>query len=164
MSLTSADSSLLPLARSQLLRDICGHLCALLHDESPVPDPGPGRGVAIYSLSDPRDIRLIHYVGQTVAPRRRLLQHLNAARLWLPDERPWWVRSPRLRPLYAWLREMYRDGRRLPVMIVSEWVEPALARAAEQARIHECLQRQLPLLNFEREICQRRQRLAEPDG
>jgi hypothetical protein len=146
--------------RVQLLRAIHSQLAAQLYDASPI----RGAGVAIYSLSDPRDIRSTHYVGQTVAPRRRFLQHLRTARLWLPDERPWWVRSPRLRPLYAWIRELYRDGQRLPVMVVSEWVEAAQARAAEQARIQECLNRQLPLLNFEKELSQRRQRLADSDG
>jgi hypothetical protein len=146
--------------RSQLLHEIRRHLVSQLYDASS--DPGPG--VAIYSLSDPRDIRAIHYVGQTVAPRRRLLQHLRTARLWLPDERPWWVRSPRLRPLYSWIRGIYHDGGRLPVMIVSQWVEPARARAAEHALIEECLQRQLPLLNFEQELRIRRHRLADPDG
>jgi hypothetical protein len=134
-----------PPDRSQLMREIRSRLSAQLYDESLT---GAG-GVAIYSLSDPRDIRFTQYVGQTLAPRRRLLQHLCAARLWLPDERPWWVRSPRLRPLYTWIREMYRDGGRLPVLVVCEWVDAAQARAAEQARIAECLQRQLPLLNFE---------------
>lgn len=109
-------------------------------------------GVAIYSLSDPRDIRAVRYVGQTLAPRRRLLQHLSAARLWLPDETPWWVKSPRLRPLYCWIRQMYREEGRLPVMVVSAWVEPPQARLAERQRIHACLQKQLPLLNVESEL------------
>jgi hypothetical protein len=146
--------------RSQLLHEIRRHLVSQLYDDS----SDPGAGVAIYSLSDPRDIRAIHYVGQTVAPRRRLLQHVRTARLWLPDERPWWVRSPRLRPLYGWIRGIYHDGGRLPVMVVSQWVEPARARAAEHALIEECLQRQLPLLNFEQELRIRRHRLADPDA
>jgi hypothetical protein len=147
-----------PPAKAHLLQEVRCRLAAQLYDESPTP---PG-GVAIYSLSDPRDIRAIHYVGQTVAPRRRLLQHLSVARLWLPDERPWWVRSPRLRPLYAWIREMYQDERRLPVMVVSSWVEPSQARAAERTRIQECLQRQLPLLNFEGELMRRRLPVGQP--
>jgi hypothetical protein len=145
--------------RSQLLREIRRHLVWQLYDDSLT----AGSGVAIYSLSDPRDIRAVHYVGQTVAPRRRLLQHLSTARLWLPDERPWWVRSPRLRPLYDWIRGIYQDGQRLPVMVISQWVEPAQARAAEHALIEDCLQRQLPLLNFEQELRARRLRLADPD-
>ena len=55
-----------------MLRPIRRSLGAQLFDES----PGAAAGVAIYSLSDPRDIRAIRYVGQSVAPRRRLLQHL----------------------------------------------------------------------------------------
>jgi hypothetical protein len=142
------------LTQAQLLRHIRRRLGALLFDES----PGAAAGVAIYSLSDPRDIRAIRYVGQSAAPRRRLLQHLSAARLWLPDEKPWWVRAPQLRPLYAWIRQLYADESRLPVMVISAWVEPAHARAAERLRIHECLQRQLPLLNAGTELL-RRQRL-----
>jgi len=46
---------------------------------------------------------------------------------------------------------MYREERRLPVMVVSAWVEPSQARAAERELIRECLQRQLPLLNVESE-------------
>jgi hypothetical protein len=138
--------------RAQLQHELRSRLPGQLYDDSPASTPG----VAIYSLSDPRDIRgAIRYIGQTVAPRRRLLQHLCVARLWLPDERPWWVRSPRLRPLYDWIREMYRAERRLPVMVVWAWVEPSQARAAERAYIHECLQQQLPLLNFEAELLRR---------
>jgi hypothetical protein len=146
--------------RAQLQRELRGRLTAQLYDESAT----QAAGVAIYSLSDPRDIRAIRYVGQTVAPRLRLLQHLGVARLWLPDERPWWVRSPRLRPLYTWIREMYRDERRLPVMVVSAWVERFQARAAERARIHECLQRQLPLLNFEEELLRRHRQQSGSTG
>ncbi len=97
------------------------------------------------------------------APRRRLLQHLGTARLWLPDELPWWVPSPRLRPLYQWMRELYRDGGRLPVMVVSAWVGKAEARLAERVHIEQCLERALPLLNVERELAMRRQ-TAEPRG
>jgi hypothetical protein len=111
------------------------------------------RGTAIYCLSDPRDVREVRYVGQTNVPRRRFLQHLNTAKLWLPDEMPWWVKSPRMRPLYGWIRELYRDGRRLPVMVVSAWVETVSdARVAERSRIYECLEKRLQLLNVESEI------------
>ena len=111
------------------------------------------RGTAIYCLSDPRDVREVRYVGQTNLPRRRFLQHLNTAKLWLPDETPWWVKSPRMRPLYGWIRELYRDGRRLPVMVVCAWVETVSdARVAERSRIYECLENRLQLLNVESEI------------
>jgi hypothetical protein len=129
------------------MRFIRGRLGAHLYDES----ADVLAGIAIYSLSDPRDIRGIRYIGQTAAPRRRLLQHLGTARLWLPDETPWWVRSPKLRPLYLWIRGLYRDERRLPVMVVCAWVEAAQARAAERHRIDECLARHLSLLNVESE-------------
>jgi hypothetical protein len=106
---------------------------------------------AIYALSDPRDIALPRYVGQTRSPRRRLLQHINTARLWLPEQRPWWVKSPKLRPLYEWIRELYLDGQRLPVMAVIAWTEARHARLEERNRICEYLGQQLPLLNREAE-------------
>lgn len=133
--------------KAQLSRYIKRGLAGHLYDESGV----AGDGVAIYSLSDPRDIRELRYLGQATSPRRRLLQHLNAARLWLPDERPWWIKDPKFRPLYQWIREIYQDERRLPVMVVWEWVEIKEARHAERARIFDALQRQLHLLNFEAE-------------
>jgi hypothetical protein len=110
-------------------------------------------GTAIYWLSDPRDIQQVRYVGQTASPRRRFLQHLNTARLWLPDEKPWWVQSPKLRPLYEWIRVLHREELRLPVMVVSAWLPTATqARIAERSRILDCLAKQLPLLNVEAEI------------
>jgi hypothetical protein len=134
--------------RAQLPGHLCDASCA-----------AQAAGVAIYSLCDPRELAAPRYVGQTRHPRRRLQQHLAAARLWLPDERPWWVRSPKLRPLYEWLRELFRDECRLPVMVVHAWVEPPAARAAERTQICECLERQLPLLNFEYELLQRQLQL-----
>lgn len=110
-------------------------------------------GTAIYWLADPRDVRQVRYVGQTASPRRRFLQHLNTARLWLPDEQPWWVQSPKLRPLYEWIRQLHREDLRLPVMVVSAWLKTtAQARLAERAHILDCLAKQLPLLNVEAEI------------
>jgi hypothetical protein len=129
-----------------------------LYDES----GAPAQGLAIYTLSDPRDIREVRYVGQTSAPRRRFLQHLNQAQLSLPDECPWWVKVPKLRPLYAWVRALYRDEGRLPVMVVMAWAATlAEARADERARIFECLSKRLPLLNVETEILQGRFPLLE---
>ena len=119
----------------------------------------PPRGVAIYSLSDPRTLGEIRYIGQSASPRRRLLEHLCVARLWLPDELPWWVKSPRLRPLYQWIRELHHDGGRLPVMVVRAWVEAAEARLAERSHICECLQKQLPLLNVEEQRLRRQLQL-----
>lgn len=126
-----------------------------LHTQTEIYDDSstqPG-GLAIYTLSDPRDIRDVRYVGQTRAPRRRFLQHLNHAQLWLSDELPWWVKQPKLRPLYAWVRELYRDQYRLPVMVITAWAATLReARAAERARISAYLANQLPLLNVETEI------------
>jgi hypothetical protein len=143
------------LERGQLTRylraQLPGHLC----DVTGV----AGEGIAIYSLCDPRELAEPRYVGQTRDPRRRLQQHVAAARLWLPDERPWWVRSPKLRPLYEWLRELFRDGQRLPVMLVHAWVEESAARVAERARICECLERRLPLLNHEYQLLQQQLQL-----
>jgi hypothetical protein len=104
-------------------------------------------GIAIYSLADPRDVRASRYVGQTAYPRRRLLQHVRTARLSLPDATPWWVKTPQLRPLYGWIRELYRDEGRLPVMLVHAWVQPEHAHSAERERICAALEQQLPLLN-----------------
>jgi hypothetical protein len=106
---------------------------------------------AIYGLSDPRDISIVRYVGQTRSPRRRLLQHINTARLWLPEQRPWWVKSLQLRPLYEWIRELYLDEQRLPVMAVIAWTEARHARLEERNRICVYLGQQAPLLNRESE-------------
>jgi hypothetical protein len=137
------------LTRQQLSRYIRDHIAVQTYDESGVPPCG----VAIYCLSDPRDIREVHYVGQTAHPQRRFHQHLDAARLWLPDERPWWVKSPTLRPLYDWVRDLYKDNMRLPTMVIANWVDTAAqARLEERARIFDCLTRRLPLLNVEKEV------------
>lgn len=134
--------------KEQLSWLIRGHVAFELYDDS----PAQRVGIAVYTLSDPRNIRDFCYVGQTRSPRGRFLQHLHTARLWLPDETPWWVRSPQLRPLYQWIRELYRTERRLPTMVVHEWANTARkARAAERARIHESLARHLPLFNIEAE-------------
>jgi hypothetical protein len=141
------DGNPLPTA-AQLRHRFRLHSQTELYDDSSA-QPG---GLAIYTLSDPRDLRDVRYVGQTRAPRRRFLQHLNHAQLWLPDELPWWVKQPKLRPLYTWVRELYRHQYRLPVMVITAWA-PTLkeAHAAERARISSCLANQLPLLNVETE-------------
>jgi hypothetical protein len=134
---------------TQLRRRFHAHTEAQLYDESGVPP----EGFAIYTLADPRDIRGVRYVGQTSGPRRRFLQHLNSARLWLPDELPWWIKQPTLRPLYTWIRELYREEWRLPVMVVTAWASSvAEARVTERARIFEYLGHRRPLLNVETEI------------
>jgi hypothetical protein len=138
------------MTRARLAQHINAHVAAQLYDESGSEIRG---GTAIYALSDPREIRRVRYIGQTRAPRRRFLQHLAAARLWLPDERPWWVKSPKLLPLYTWIRELHRDEFRLPVMVISSWAATtSAARQAERLRIYECLARQLPLVNIEADI------------
>jgi len=125
------------------------HISSHLYDDSGV----EAGGVAIYSLSDPRDLREVRYIGQTLNPRRRLLQHWNAARLWLPAERPWWIASPQLRPLYEWIRDLHADEQRLPVMVVRSWVaSSAEARRVEREEIAACLAANRPLLNFERQL------------
>lgn len=124
------------------------HVSSQLFDET----SDPRGGTAIYVLADPRDIRHVRYVGQSNAPRRRFLQHLSTARLWLPVDCPWWVKSPKLRPLYEWIRALYQEGYRLPVMVITAWMRSSEeARIAEQARIYECLRDRLPLLNVESE-------------
>ena len=126
-------------ARQELRRRLRLHL----YDESGVAP----EGTAIYSLADPRDVRESRYVGQTTQPHRRLIQHVRGAELWLGDEIPWWVKAPRLRPLYGWIRELYQQADRLPVMIVHAWVGAEHVQREERRRIRLCLERQLPLLN-----------------
>lgn len=137
------------LTRAELAHLMRLHVRRELYDDS---TPSAARAVAIYSLSDPADLRALRYVGQTSAPRRRFLQHLNAARLWLTDERPWWVKDPNLRPLYEWIRALYRQRRHLPTMVICDWAENVRsARLAERDRICELLSQGLPLLNIEGE-------------
>ena len=137
------------MTRTQLGYRIGRHVECELYDDSRV----VAEGTAIYSLADPRELRLTRYIGQTGCPGRRFLQHLRTARLWIPDERPWWVREPRLRPLYEWIRELHRDDGRLPAMVIHNWVATTrAARLEERTRIHDSLANHLPLLNVEHEI------------
>jgi hypothetical protein len=137
------------LTRTSLARLTAQHVRQELYDDSGM-DPV---GIAIYSLADPRDLRVPRYVGQTSSPRRRLLQHIRMARLWLPDETPWWVKQPALRPLYEWLRELHSGEHRLPTMIIHSWTAtPKQARFAERARIYDALTQQHPIFNVEREF------------
>ena len=109
-------------------------------------------GFALYTLADPRDVRCVRYVGQTCSPRRRYLQHVRTARLWVAADTPWWIRLPRLRALYVWMRELYRDDGRLPFMLVSGWLATAAeVRLRERQLIAELTLRGLPLLNIETE-------------
>ena len=140
-------------AAAALQRELRRRLHLHLYDESGVTPAG----VAIYSLADPREARVSRYVGQTAQPARRLMQHLRTARLWLPDEIPWWIEAPRLRPLYHWIRELHGQEGRLPVMVVHAWVDTEHAQRAERNYIRVCLAQQLPLLNVA--ICQ----MAEVD-
>jgi len=135
-------------AAAILQRELRRRLHLSLFDESGVTPAG----TAIYSLADPREARIARYIGQTAQPPRRLMQHLRTARLWLPDETPWWITPPRLRPLYHWIRDLYSQEGRLPVMLVHAWVETQDAPRAERDHIRICLERQLPLLNIV--ICQ----------
>jgi hypothetical protein len=135
--------------KEQLSKHFRSHVGVQLYDDSGVVP----QGVAIYFLSDPRDIRAVRYVGQTRVPRRRFLQHLNTAGLWVPDDKPWWIKSPKMRPLSEWIRELYRDELRLPAMVITAWIPTVSdARVAERTQIYECLERRLRLLNVEREI------------
>jgi hypothetical protein len=140
--------------KAQLTHLYRRHVAAQLYDESQKAGPG----IAIYWLVDPRALREVRYVGQTRNPRRRFLQHLQTARLWLPEELPWWVSSSKLRPLYEWIRQLYGEERRLPTMIVCAW-EAANGRAAERAEICACLARRQPLLNVESLLNSKQQQL-----
>jgi len=136
------------LSKTQLAHRIRKHVQRELFDGShTIPS-----GTAIYSLADPRELGIPRYIGQTAAPHRRFLQHLRTARLWVPDERPWWVHQPKLRPLYEWIRELHRAEDRLPTMVIHTWVETTqAARLAERTRIFDALANRLPLLNVESE-------------
>src|SRR5215469_3612151 len=125
-------------AASTLQRELRRRLHLHLFDESGVTPAG----TAIYSLADPREARVTRYIGQTAQPSRRLMQHLRTARLWLPDETPWWIEAPQLLPLYHWIRDLYGQERRLPVMIVLAWVDAEDARLAERDHIRTCLERE----------------------
>jgi hypothetical protein len=127
----------------------------------------PEAQFAIYTLADPRNVAEVRYVGLTRAPRRRSLQHVHTARLWLPeaDDAAWWVRTPKLRPLYQWLRLLHRDEYRLPAMTVIQWVaSSAEARVAERSHIEYCLGVNHPLLNFEAQLAARQMRLPLPQS
>jgi hypothetical protein len=112
--------------------------------------PEVSGGTAIYTLADPRAVRTPRYVGQTRNPHARFAQHVRTARLALPDAIPWWVRAPKHRPLYAWIRELHADGGRLPIMWVQQWLEPDTdALVAERAAIMRWLAQGADLLNVE---------------
>lgn len=121
-----------------------GHLRNIVDQTGTAP-----REVAIYGLADPRDVREVRYVGQTRAPAARYSQHINTARLWLPDALPWWVKREELRPLYAWIRALYREDGRLPMMFIVGWTEADLARHDERRFIRAYLEDGLDLLNGE---------------
>jgi hypothetical protein len=138
-----------PLPRWELGRHIRARLPGLIADASGAP---PG-AFALYTLADPRDLRRVRYVGQTRAPQRRLQQHLQTARLSLPDEVPWWFAAPGLRPLYEWIRALHREDYRLPAMLIIDWKESiAAARLAERELILHYLAANHELLNVEREL------------
>jgi hypothetical protein len=111
-------------AAAALVRRLRGALQAQVCDVT----AGERAGIALYTLSDPRDVRAVRYVGQTGAPLRRYRQHVRAACLWLSAAGPWWVRAPHLVPLHGWIRALHADGGRLPFMLVHQWV-PTLAEA-----------------------------------
>ena len=135
-----------PYDRATLNREIRRRLPALRFDASGA-EPS---GFAIYTLSDPRDVRLVRYVGQTANPSRRHTQHVAQARLWMPDTLPWWIRRPELQPLYEWIRALHADEGRLPTMIVAAWcLRPRDARALERETIMKYLAERMPLLNCE---------------
>jgi hypothetical protein len=86
-------------------------------------------------------------------PARAGMPEVEQRREQLPGavaDTPWWVRSPKHRPLYAWIRALHSDGGRLPFMWVEEWVGPdADALVAERAAIMRWLARGAELLNAE---------------
>ena len=60
------------------------------------------------------------------------------------------MRSPKHRPLYGWIRALHRDGGRLPIMWIEEWVEPgADPLVAERAAMMRLMTAGAALLNVE---------------
>jgi hypothetical protein len=119
----------------------------LIGDES-----GEGGGeVAIYTLSDPRDVRAAVYVGMTAAPARRYLQHVRLASGYRSavSEDLWWVRNPERLALHRWISELYERESLLPFMLVHAWVAAIEARRAERRQIGMFMQRGLNLFNSE---------------
>jgi hypothetical protein len=138
-----------PCDRATLSREIRRRLPTLRFDDS----GATPSGCAVYTLSDPRDVRAVRYVGQTANPGRRHAQHVAQARLWMPDTLPWWIRRPELRPLYEWIRALHADEGRLPTLIVTAWcTRVADARALERETIMRYLGEQMPVLNREAAI------------
>ncbi len=135
-----------PVTQRELMRHVRARLTESIHDDSTC-EAGE---FAVYTLSDPRAIREVKYVGQTRAPRQRLWQHINTARLWQPDEVPWWFKSPALRPLYEWIRQLYGDEGRLPFMIIVQWLPTLVeARACERTNIYDLVRAKQSLFNVE---------------
>src|SRR5471032_2359528 len=108
----------MPLEPSQIARYIRSHVAAQLYDSSGLPP----HGTAIYTLSDPRELRRVRYVGQSRAPKRRFLQHLNTARVGMLADTAWWIKDPKLRPLSQWIRQLYLEEMRPPTMVICDWV------------------------------------------
>jgi hypothetical protein len=147
------------LTQPQLTRFVRNRIAHHLYDET----KGLSEGFAIYSLSDPRDLLTVRYVGQTRSPKSRYLQHINTARLWLPDQTPWWIPKLDVRPLYEWIRALYADEQRLPVMVVSMWLPTAAeARHVERSHILQLLHAKEPLLDVESEVMDRRRNVRRP--
>lgn len=132
--------------RAEIALRLRRQLPALICDDS----DGERAGVALYTLSDPRDVRAVRYVGQSRAPLRRYRQHVRAACLALDARAPWWIRQPDLGPLHAWIRALHADGGRLPFMLITQWVPSvAAARLLEQSLITSHRMAGCPLLNCE---------------
>jgi hypothetical protein len=146
------------LSQTELTRFVRKRFVHHYYDQS----GGGSEGYAIYWLTDPRDLQVVRYVGQTRSPKSRYLQHLNTARLWLPDQTPWWIPKLDMRPLYEWIRALYKEEQRLPVMVVSLWLPTAAeARHVERSYILQLLHAKETLLNVESEVMTRRHRARQ---
>ena len=146
MSTAELSGSLGGVTRDELALRLRRQLSALICDAS----DGERAGVALYTLSDPREVRAVRYVGQSRAPMRRYRQHVRAACLALDAAAPWWVRQPHLGPLHEWIRALHADGGRLPFMLITQWVPSvAAARLLEQSLITAHAVAGCALLNFE---------------
>ncbi|MEO7386500.1 MAG: GIY-YIG nuclease family protein [Gammaproteobacteria bacterium] len=141
--------------QQSFIAELRRRLAPLLVDASPAGPPAHSDGFAIYTLADPRQVVAPRYVGQSRRPSRRFIQHVMAAHSarqssLSPVEVPWWYAPLELQPLHHWIRDLSRDGGRLPCMMVHDWVATeADARQAERRLIADCLQSGHSLFNVE---------------
>lgn len=90
---------------------------------------------AVYGLAEDGNRERVQYLDFTVNPQRRLLQHWMSPRLWLSRRAADRITSSTLQPLCHWIRALYEQKQRLPVMAIYEWL-PSLSQAEAAAFAH----------------------------